>query len=217
MYLSRMSADVLADRLLEAALRQCERRRVARRDGAQGAVAFERELGVDGDRARRVGQMQQAVDTRAGGKRGLEFIGLGRQGVLHQVVQLDLAEGAARLLVGQHLLQADDLGREIADLLLRLVDAHQPLAQVGDDLAGRLLGAVEPLAHDLGERLLLLAQRTLDPLHGLGLLAERQGELLAHGLGLAAAAAGSAREPAPGPAARRLPVTRSSGYPLAPL
>ena len=120
----------------------------------------------------------------------LEFVGRGRQGVLHQVVQLHLAEGAARLLVGQHLLQADDLGRELADLLLRLVDADQPLAQVGDDLAGRLLGAVEPLVDDLGQRLLLLAQRTLDPLHGLGLLAERQGELLAHGLGLAAAAAG---------------------------
>ena len=134
--------------------------------------------------------MQQAVDPRAGRERRLEFIGLRRQGVLHQVVQLDLAEGAARLLVGQHFLQADDLGREIADLLLRLVDADQPLAQVGDDLAGRLLGAVEPLAHDLGERLLLLAQRTLDPLHGLGLLAQRQSELLAHGLGLAAAAAG---------------------------
>ena len=40
----------------------------------------------------------------------------------------------------------------------------------------------------LAQRLLLLAQRTLDPLHGLGLLAERQAELVAHLLGLAAAA-----------------------------
>ena len=118
----------------------------------------------------------------------LERVGLRRQGVLHQVVELDLAEGAARLLVGQHLLQADDLGRELADLLLRLVDAHQPLAQVGDDLARRLLGAVEPLVDHLAQRLFLLAQRTLDPLHGVGLLAERQAELLAHLLGLAAAA-----------------------------
>ena len=190
---------------------------IARRHGAQRAVALERELGVDADRARRVGQMQQAVDARPGGQRRLEFVGLRRQGVLHQVVQLDLAEGAARLLVGQHFLQADDLGREVADLLLRLVDADQPLAQVGDDLAGRLLGAVEPLAHDLGQRLLLLAQRTLDPLHGLGLLAERQGELLAHGLGLAAAAAGQHQDQHQDRAAQRPPVTRSSGHPLAPL
>ena len=35
----------------------------------------------------------------------------------------------------------------------------------------------------------LLAQRMLDPLHGVGLLAERQSQLLAHGLGLADAAA----------------------------
>ena len=143
-------ADVLADRLLEAALGDDQRRRVACRHGAQRAIALERELGVDGDRARRVGQLQQAIDAHAGGQRRLEFVGRGRQRVLHQVVELDLAEGAARLLVGQDLLQAHDLGRELADLLLRLVDADQPLAQVGDDLARRLLGAVEPLVDHLG-------------------------------------------------------------------
>ena len=121
------------------------RRRVARRDRAQQLVALERELGVDGDRARRVGQLQQAVDARAGRQRALELVGRRRQRIRHQVVQLHLAEGAARLLVGQDLLQADHLGRELADLLLRLVDPGQPLAQVGDDLAGRLLAAVQPL------------------------------------------------------------------------
>ena len=180
---------MLADRLLEGALCRQQRRAVARRHRPQQAVAFQRELGVDGDRARRVGQLQQAVGAHAGREGHLEVVGRGRQGALDQVVELDLAEGAARLLVGQDLLQADDLGRELADLLLRLVDADQPLAQVGDDLAGGLLGAVEPLGDDLAQRLLLLAQRLLDPLHGFGLLAQRQGELLLHALlGLAAAA-----------------------------
>ena len=66
------------------------------------------------------------------------------------------------------LLQADDLGRELADLLLRLVDPGQPLAQVGDDLAGRLLAAVEPVAHDGRQRPFLVAQGFLDALHGVG-------------------------------------------------
>ncbi len=140
--------------------------------------ALERELGVDGDRTRRIGQLQQAVDARAGRQSVLEFVGRWRQGVLHQVVELDLAEGAARLLVGQHFLQADDLGREIADLLLRLVDAHQPLAQVGDDLARRLLGPVEPLVHHGGQGALLFAQRLFDPLDGVG----QRHLLVAHGL-----------------------------------
>ena len=95
---------MLADRLLEAALGELQGGGVARRYGAQRAITFERELGVDGNRARRVRQMQQAVDTCPGRERRLEFIGLGRQGVLHQVVQLDFAEGAAGLLVGQYFL-----------------------------------------------------------------------------------------------------------------
>ena len=72
------------------------------------------------------------------------------------------------MFVARIVLQADDLGREIADLLLRLVDAGQPLAQVGDDLAGRLVAAVEPLVDHAGKGALLLAQRLLDPLHGIG-------------------------------------------------
>ena len=199
---------MLAHRQLEGALRRRSAARVARRDGAQRAVALERELGVDGDRARRVGQLQQAVDARAGRQRRLECVGRRRQRVLHQVVQLHLAEGAARLLVGQDLLQAHHLGREIADLLLRLVDADQPLAQVGDDLAGRLLAPVEPLGDHLGQRLLLLAQRTLDPLHGVGqrLMPAR---LLAHGLGLGLSPRRAAGRPAPRPAAgQRRPAGR---------
>ena len=137
-----------------------------------------------------LGSLSRQSARTPGRERRLEVVGRGRQGALHQVVELDLAEGAAGLLVGQDLLQADDLGRKLADLLLRLVDADQPLAQIGDDLARRLLGAVEPLRDDLAQRLLLLAQRLLDPLHGLGLLAHGQGKLLLHPLlGLAVAAA----------------------------
>lgn len=104
---------------------------------------------------------------------------------MHQVVELHLAERAARLLVGKHFLKADHLGRQLADLLLRLVDPRQPLPQIGDDLAGGLFAAIQPLAHDLRKRLLLLAQRALDPLHGLGLLAQGHLEMMADCLRLA--------------------------------
>ena len=149
--------DVLAHRLLEGPLRGLQGLRIARRHGAQRAIALQRKLGIDGNRPRRMRQLQQAVGAHPRGQRHLEGVGRGRQRAGHQVVQLHLAEGAARLLVGQHFLQAHDLGRQLADLLLRLVDARQALAQVGDDLSGGLLGAVQPLVHHLAQRLFLLA------------------------------------------------------------
>ena len=160
--------DVLAHRHLEGALGGDQARGVAGHDVAQQVIALERELGVDRDRARRVGQLQQAVDPRTVRESRLEIVGRGRQRALHQVVQLHFAEGAARLLVGQDVLQPDDLGRQVADLLLRRVDPDQPLAQVGDDLARGLLALGQAFVDHRGQRPLLFAQRLLDPLHGVG-------------------------------------------------
>ena len=53
--------------------------------------------------------------------------GLRRQHVSHQRFELHLAEGAARALVAQQLLQAHHAARQVLDFLLRLVDGGQAL------------------------------------------------------------------------------------------
>ena len=157
-------ADVLAHIGRERAARRGDGRLFARR--AQCRVALQRELGIDRDRPRRVGQLEQAVDALAVAQRHLEGVGRRRQDRLDDVAQLDLAEGAARLLVGQDVLQADHLGRQLGDVLLRLVDHRQALAQVaqrGLALGRRFLQPVadalgkvdQALLHGLGERALL--------------------------------------------------------------
>src|SRR3546814_20349631 len=61
-------------------------------------------------------QLQQAVGAPPVAEGGLEGVGRRRQCRLDQVAELDLAEGAARLLVGQDILQADPLGRQLAQV-----------------------------------------------------------------------------------------------------
>ena len=103
----------------------------------QRPITLQRELRVQRDRPRRIGQQQQAIHPLAAIHRRLEAIGRRRQRALHQILHLDLAEGAARLLVGQDVLQPHNLGRQFRDILLRRVDHGQPLPQIGQRL-GRL-------------------------------------------------------------------------------
>ena len=88
-------------------------------------VGLERELRVDDDGARRVRQVDQAVGPPAVRQRRLQRIGVRRQRLRHDVVQLDLAEGPARLLVRQDVLQAEHVARQLLDIGLRLVDRHR--------------------------------------------------------------------------------------------
>ena len=73
---------------------------------AQGLVGFQRKLGINRQGAGRVGQMDQAIRPFAVRKRGLHRIGIGRQGLGHDVVQLNFTKSAARLFVGENVLQA---------------------------------------------------------------------------------------------------------------
>ena len=85
-----------------------------------------------------------------------------RQAVGDDRLHARLAEGAARLLVGQDRLQLHDLAGQRLDVVLRGVDDGQPLLQLGQALMRRLglLGhgladaaghGVEPLADRLRE------------------------------------------------------------------
>ena len=78
--------------------------------GPQCVVAFQRELRIDGDGARRVRQVQHAVRALVVAQRFLKFVGRRRQRRLHQILQLDFTERAPRLPVGKDILQLDDLG-----------------------------------------------------------------------------------------------------------
>ena len=68
---------------------------------AIGGHGFERELGVDDQRAL-VGQEHGAVGTRAVGERVLELVAALGQPVLDDHLHAALPEGAARLLVAEH-------------------------------------------------------------------------------------------------------------------
>ncbi len=92
-----------------------------------------------------------------------------------------LPEGAARLLVGQDFLQRHHLRRQAGDVLLRLIDDVEPLADAGDG-RGRLGGAVgERFAHPPVQVVHALRQRALEfglRRHG---LAELTGDLALRG------------------------------------
>ena len=144
---------------------------------AQRPIAFERELGVDDNRSRRIGQTDQAIGAPVVRERGLERVGRRRQGILHEIAKLHLAEGATGMLVGQDILQADHLARQLlahlGDVLLRLVDDGQAcleLAQGFRRLGRRLLKAV---TERLGELVEPARQRNLGLGEGIDGLTER--------------------------------------------
>jgi hypothetical protein len=122
----------------------------------------------------RVRQAQQAVDAAAVRERRLHLESRGGQDIAHQRLELHLAEGAARALVAQQLLQADDAAGEALDLLLRLVDGGQPLHHRHEGLVGLAEALVQPLVH--------LAGDLVEALVDLGVQrARRVGQLLGHG------------------------------------
>ncbi len=168
-----------ADRVLEVAPRGDAAGLIL--GGEQRAIGFQRELGVDHDRARRVRQPQQAVGATPVAERRLEEIGGLRQRALHQILELQLAEGAARLLVGKNVLQPHHLAREVGEVLLRRIDHGEPLGQRRERLPrllGRLLELLPDLLAEIGETLLdRLGERPL-----LGLQPVRE-QGLARGLG----------------------------------
>jgi hypothetical protein len=116
-----------------------------------GVPGLERKLGVDHQRRLAVRHADDAVGAAAVRKRGLELVGAHRQAVGDDRLHASLAEGAARLLVGEDCLQPDDILRERLDVVLGVVDHRQSLLQASQvfmrrtRLFGQRLG--EPLRH----------------------------------------------------------------------
>ena len=117
--------------------------------GAQGLERLQRKLGVDDDGAGRVWQADQAVGPLAVRKRRLKGVGVGRQGLGDDVVELDFPERPARLLVRQNVLEAEDIAGQFLDIRLRLVYDGEALLQLRQRTCGALGGAVEAFAHVL--------------------------------------------------------------------
>ena len=78
--------------------------------------------------------MQQAVGPLAVRERRLEGVGALGQAVLDDGLHAHLAEGAARLLVGEDLLKRDHVGGKLGQVLLRRVDHGEPLVELGDGI-----------------------------------------------------------------------------------
>ena len=100
-----------------------------RRGYAQRIVAFQRKFGVNDDGAGRIGQSEHAVGPFGVGQHHLKLVSGGRQRVGYQIVELNFAESAARLFVGQDFLQRNDLLGQRGNLLLGDVDFRQTFAQ----------------------------------------------------------------------------------------
>ena len=73
---------------------------------------LERKFGVDRQQPLVARQADDAIGPRFVGQRELEIIGAGRQAVAHDRLHPPLAEGAARLFVGENVFQRDDFLRQ---------------------------------------------------------------------------------------------------------
>ena len=105
----------------------------------------------------------------------MEFVAVFRQPVLDDELHARLAESAALLFVGEHVLQRGHLRRQIGDVSLRVVDDCEPLVELlqvlNRMLARRGHGLIEMVRH----RIETLVDRAMK----LGLAA---GEHVAHRL-----------------------------------
>ena len=135
---------------------------------------FEWKFGVD-DQGRSVGQVHDAIGPRLVGEGCLEFVAILRQAILNDHLHPRLPEGAARLLVGKHALQARHLGGEVGDVLLRVVDQREPRVQLLQMLGGVLGRRAHRVAQPGGDRVEPLMHRVLQ-------LRLCPGEQFAHGL-----------------------------------
>ena len=146
------------------------------------------------------------------GERGLELVGAGGQAVAHDRLHPPLAEGAARLLVGEDVLQRDDFLGHAGDARLRGVDDGQPLVELAEIVAGGLRVAFEPGAEPRADVVEALRHHARDVAPAASQpfahRAEAPGELGA-GLRRARRCAPRVRAGAPSAAARFAPARRA--------
>ena len=115
-------------------------------------VAFKRELGIDDDRARRVGQAEKTVGPFLIAEHRLKRVGRRRQNRADQIVQLNFPESAARLFVGKNFLQGNHLFGKRRDFFLRGIDFGQPFAQGAEGFVGFAGGHLQTFAHFAGNQ-----------------------------------------------------------------
>ena len=112
---------------------------------AKSGERLERELGVHRQQPRIARQADDAIGPGAVGERELEVVSPRRQAVAHDRLHAPLAEGAARLLVGENVLQRHHFARHVGQARLRRVDHRETFIEPAETLAGRLrLGVRAP-------------------------------------------------------------------------
>ena len=136
--------DVLHDVGAHAGLRGFARLLVARR--AQGRKSLERKFGVNGEQARIARQADDAVGAGAVREGELEVVRARGQAVANDRLHAALTEGAARLLVGENVLQRHHFPRHFSEPRLRRVDDREALIEPAETLARRLRLTFEPRA-----------------------------------------------------------------------
>ena len=74
--------------------------------------------------------MDQAIGPVAVRQCGLQSIAVTGQSLGNNIVELDLAISATRLLVGQNILQTQHVTAEFGDIVLGLINSRQALLQI---------------------------------------------------------------------------------------
>ena len=115
--------------------------------GAEGGEGLQREFRVHHHEPVVAGQADDAIGPVAVGEHMLEGEGVGGEIVPHDGLHAALAEGAARLLVGENLLQPQHLLRKAGQPLLGPVDHCETLAQFRQMVGGGTGALLQPLPH----------------------------------------------------------------------
>ena len=102
----------------------------------QRGEGFERKFRVDDHQPGVTRQADHAIGAGIVGERILKFEGRGGQAVFDDGFEAALAEGAARLLSGKNILEADDFLGQRGDPCLRRIDHRESFIQFGEMFAG---------------------------------------------------------------------------------
>ena len=132
------------------------------RRGADGVPGLQREFCVDDQWRRAVRHFHGAIRPAAVGKCLLEGVAALRQPIGDDRLHARLAEGAARLLVGQDRLQLHHLAGQRLDVVLRGVDHGEPFLQPRKVLMRRLGLFGHGLADAAGHGVEALADRLVE-------------------------------------------------------
>ena len=113
---------------------------------AKGRKTLERKLGVHRQQTLVARQADHAIGPRARRQRPLEIVGTRWQAIAHDRLHPALPICAARLLVGENVLETHHFLRQPVQPRLRGVDHGKAFVQLAEILALRARGLLQPLA-----------------------------------------------------------------------